>query len=56
MIVCCPDGYIVDCYGPFPARNNDASIMKDIIDGDEQFKALITNHEGTSFVLDRGKY
>ena len=55
MIVCCPDGYIVDCYGPFPARDNDASIMRDIIDGDEKFRALVTEHEGTSFVLDRGK-
>ncbi len=27
FILCCADGYIVDCYGPFAANENDALIL-----------------------------
>jgi hypothetical protein len=26
FIICCADGYIIDCYGPFQANSNDAVI------------------------------
>ena len=54
MIVCCPDGYIVDAYGPFFATLNDANIMDIVLNGDELFNQMVSEYEGTCFVLDRG--
>ena len=27
FIICCADGYIIDCYGPFQANDNDSKIL-----------------------------
>lgn len=31
FIICCADGYIIDCHGPFSANENDASIFEQIL-------------------------
>jgi hypothetical protein len=28
FIICCADGNIIDCYGPFAANDNDSKILK----------------------------
>ena len=35
FIVCCADGYFIDCYGPFEATSNDAKILRYILENDE---------------------
>ena len=32
FLLCCADGYIIDCYGPFPANNNDAIILNYVLE------------------------
>jgi hypothetical protein len=54
FIICCADGYIVDCYGPFAANANDATIMNYILNNDVEFRNLCIP-EKTTFILDRGK-
>ena len=41
FIACCADGYIIDCYGPFAANQNDSSILNYIIKSDSEFKKLL---------------
>jgi hypothetical protein len=53
FIVCCADGYIVECYGPFAANKNDATILDYIIENDNDFKNLLLSNE-TTLILDRG--
>jgi hypothetical protein len=36
--ICCADGYIIDCYGPFAANDNDSKILNYIIETDEELK------------------
>ncbi|CAF1113302.1 unnamed protein product [Brachionus calyciflorus] len=36
FIVCCPDGYIIDCYVPFQANQNDATIFEYILKTDSK--------------------
>ena len=31
MVICASDGYIVDVFGPYPAKDNDATILRDIM-------------------------
>jgi hypothetical protein len=51
FIICAADGYIVDCYGPFFPRDNDATILRYVIDYDPDLRDLIDpNH--TNFLLD----
>lgn len=50
---CCPDGYIVDCYGPYPGKDNDATIFNNIMKTDNFFNNLIHDSE-THIVMDRG--
>ena len=50
--ICTTDGYVVDMLGPYPANQNDADIVKTIIeDPNGLCKFLRTNDV---FVLDRG--
>ena len=52
--MCCPDGYIYDCYTGFPANWNDSDIMLYILETDNEL-LRICEPEKTVFVLDRGK-
>lgn len=53
FIVCCADGYIIDCYGPFKAHQNDATILKYILKEDKDLLKLVTDGE-TAVFMDRG--
>ena len=54
FIVCCADGYFIDCYGPFKAIHNDATIFKYILDTDMDLKNILIPFK-TTILLDRGK-
>jgi hypothetical protein len=54
FIICCADGYIIDCYGPFAATQNDAEIMDYIIESDDDLKKLLVANE-TVILMDKGK-
>ena len=41
MVVCAPNGYIVEIYGPYPANMNDAQILSDVLDKDKDLHALL---------------
>jgi hypothetical protein len=53
FIICCADGYLIDCYGPFDACKNDASILEYIIEQDKELKKILLP-EKTLFFIDRG--
>jgi len=53
FIICCADGYIIDCYGPFGANYNDAEILDYILDSDEELKNILLPDK-TMFLVDRG--
>ena len=40
FLICCADGYIIDCYGPFPANKNDSSILNYILKTDPDLEKL----------------
>lgn len=50
--ICTTNGYIVDMLGPYYANQNDATIMKDIIDTPDGLCELL--EPGDVFVVDRG--
>lgn len=54
FIICCLDGYIIDCYGPFQATYNDATILDYILDTDENLVRILKPKK-TIIFLDRGK-
>lgn len=54
FIMCCSDGYFIDCYGPFRAHMNDASIFKHVLETDPSLKDIL-HPEKTYVFLDRGK-
>jgi hypothetical protein len=54
FIICCADGYIVDCYGPFAANDNDSKILNYIIDTDDDLQRILVPSK-TLFLVDRGK-
>jgi hypothetical protein len=54
FILCCADGYFIDCYGPFAGNVNDAAILKYILNSDEKLKELLLPSEKIMFFLDRG--
>jgi hypothetical protein len=49
FILCCADGYFIDCYGPFKATFNDADILKYILATDEDLKKLVQPPENIYF-------
>jgi hypothetical protein len=55
FILCCADGYFIECYGPFKATFNDADILKYILATDNHLKELVQPPENIYFFLDRGK-
>ena len=55
FITCCADGYIIDCYGPFMANQNDATIFKYILETDKDLMDLLTKEETVVF-MDRGNF
>jgi hypothetical protein len=54
FIMCCADGYFIDCYGPFQANMNDAQIFKYVLDTDKNLKKLFTPPDKIIIFLDRG--
>ena len=54
FIICCSDGYFIDCYGPFQANQNDAKIFEYIISNDENLKNILQPYQNTFIFLDRG--
>jgi hypothetical protein len=53
FIICCADGFIIDCYGPFQANLNDAKIFEYILETDMALSSLLKPHK-TVILLDRG--
>jgi len=53
FIICCADGYIIDCYGPFQANANDAKILQYILETDGNLMNILKPHE-TYVIMDRG--
>lgn len=51
--VCCTDGYFIDCYGPFKANQNDATILKYILETEKHLLSILQPKKSTVF-LDRG--
>ena len=56
FLICCADGYFVDCYGPFKAHLNDAKIFRHILNTDEDLQKLLHPEEKIIIFLDRGYY
>ena len=54
FLICCADGYIIDCYGPFQANLNDAKIFEYILKTDIDLLQLLLPNQTYTF-LDRGK-
>lgn len=54
FIICCSDGYIIDCYGSFSANMNDACIFEYILKTDLALKEKILLPGKTIIFLDRG--
>ncbi|XP_011251810.2 uncharacterized protein LOC105248620 [Camponotus floridanus] len=50
--LCTTDGYIVDMLGPYLANQNDAEILKSVIEDPNSLRKFLK--EGNIFVLDRG--
>lgn len=50
--ICTTDGYIVDMLGPYPANENDATILKNVLEDPNGLIRFLK--EGDIFVLDRG--
>ncbi|XP_025265235.1 uncharacterized protein LOC112638210 [Camponotus floridanus] len=50
--LCTTDGYIVDMLGPYLANQNDAEILKSVIEDPNSLRKFLK--EGDIFVLDRG--
>ena len=55
FIICCADGYIIDCYGPFQANMNDASIFDYILVTDPFLPSILLPSK-THIFLDRGEF
>jgi hypothetical protein len=53
FIVCCADGYLIDCYGPFQANMNDAQIFNYILQTDKDLRKILVANK-TILVLERG--
>lgn len=56
FILCCTDGYFIDCYGPFQANMNDAQILRYILNTDEDLKLLFSEKDKIIIFLDRGAF
>ncbi len=54
FLICCADGYIIDCYGPFQAHLNDAKIFEYILKTDKNLLRILVPRK-TLVLVDRGK-
>ena len=54
FIMCCANGYFIDCYGPFSANLNDSQILRYIMATDIDLGELFKEKEKIVFFLDRG--
>jgi hypothetical protein len=52
FVICATDGYIVDIFGPYPAVDNDAKILKNILSTNKDLRKLLK--EKDHIILDRG--
>ena len=52
MVVCTPNGKIVDIYGLFPAKQNDATIIKTVLKSNKELRRLLK--PGDHIIVDRG--
>jgi hypothetical protein len=52
FIICCCDGYIIDCYGPFKAVQNEATILRYILNTDNDLLLILFRNK-TCILLDR---
>jgi hypothetical protein len=39
--MCCADGYIIDCYGPFKASLNDATLVEYVLENDPDLPTIL---------------
>ena len=53
FLICCADGYIIDCYGPFAANLNDSAILNYILETDLELNKILLPNK-TLMLLDRG--
>jgi hypothetical protein len=53
FIICCADGYIIDCYGPFSANSNDSMILNYVLENDHDLKKILIKNK-TTMIVDRG--
>lgn len=53
FLICCSDGFIIDCYGPFRANQNDATILEYILKTDKDLLKILEPNR-TLIFLDRG--
>jgi hypothetical protein len=56
FIMCCADVYLIDCYGPFQATMNDATIFRYVLKTDTDLNKLCQKKENIMFFVDRGEY
>jgi hypothetical protein len=52
FVICTSNGYIIDVLGPFPAKNNDATILDEILKSNDNLKNLLKPND--LVILDRG--
>jgi hypothetical protein len=55
FIICCGDGYFIDCYGPFQANQNDSTIFEYILENDHELLKILEPNKTVIF-LDRGRF
>jgi hypothetical protein len=56
FIMCCADWYLIDCYGPFQATMNDATIFRYVLKTDTDLNKLCQKKENIMFFVDRREY
>ena len=52
FVICASNGCIVDVFGPYPAVDNDAKIIEDILANNKAFRELLLPND--LLILDRG--
>ena len=53
FLITCADGWIIDCYGPFQANQNDSKIFDYILSTDKDLLNMLKSGKTLVF-LDRG--
>ena len=55
FLITCADGWIIDCYGPFKANQNDAKIFEYILKTDKELMKILLKNK-TLIFTDRGNF